>query len=159
MCRPLDARTLGPGCAGSQSTGEGPQGAMMGFIIELFLLASTDYLSNSRYPSSSILAFLAAAVAAWSRYDTRGTCTWAHFIGNLVTSVPSSETFFHHLSWQAGRQGRAGQDGLSSRQAGGIIHCDCLSCVFLFFAGPDLLTLFPFLHTSSSIDRWNLLYK
>jgi hypothetical protein len=136
---------------------------MMGFIIELFLLASTDYLSNSRYPSSSILAFLAAA-AAWSRYDTRGTCTWAHFIGNLVTSVPSSETFFHHLSWQAGRQGRAGQDrtGRAFKQAGRRHNALLLFILRFFFSYgldfslPDSLSsrLF-FIDPSVELDKYN----
>jgi hypothetical protein len=100
MCRPLHTRTLGSGREGSQGTGEGPQGALIG---ALYKASPSRLLSIDRGGILTSNIYLAFSLVV---HVTKGAL---HFL------VHQSPLFFLPFyptlmaGWQAGRRtGKAG---------------------------------------------------
>jgi hypothetical protein len=118
VCRPLDACTFGPGRAGSQSTGEGPQGAMMDGLFT--------------YPPFTFpVSFGLRGQHIKQRYSSGFSPTGRHALHFLIIKQASKQArnlmrcpsklflfFTTQLSWQASRQ--AGRQ--ADRVKAGIVH-------------------------------------
>jgi hypothetical protein len=141
MCRPLHTRTLGSGREGSQGTGEGPQGALIG---ALYKASPSRLLSIDRGGILTSNIYLAFSLVV---HVTKGAL---HFFGHQARNLMQphqSPLFFlpFYPTLMAGRQ--------AGRRTGkaGIVHFFAIS---FYSLGPSFffIIFYPAFYFSSTSD-------